>query len=147
DDISRYAELGVVAEMSPALWHLGDQPGFEMVNEAWPFASLLAAGARVTMASDWILPPNPNLFPALEGLITRPNESASLAAGIDMLTRNGAASVGGSIEVGKIANLIVLDRNLFEIDADQIGETRVLMTLFEGRLMHLDEAAPASWQQ
>ncbi len=151
-DIPRYAELGVVAEMSPALWHLGDQPGFEVVNDSWPFASLLDVGAAVTMASDWILPPNPNLFPALEGLVTRPRESASLAAGIEMLTRNGAASVGesenfGTIEVGKLANLIALDRNLFEIDANQIGETRVLMTLFEGRLVHLDESAPASWRE
>ncbi len=121
------------------------------MNDSWPFASLLAAGAVVTMASDWILPPDPNLFPALEGLVTRPNESASLAAGIDMLTRNGAASVGqsrnfGTIEVGKLANLIVLDRNLFEIDVSDVGETRVLMTLFEGRVMHLDESMRSTWE-
>jgi predicted amidohydrolase YtcJ len=150
-DIARYAKLKVVAEMSPAIWQFGAYPGFEFVNDSWPFASLLAAGAVVTMASDWILPPDPNLFPALEGLVTRPNESASLAAGIDMLTRNGAASVGqsrnfGTIEVGKLANLIVLDRNLFEIDVSDVGETRVLMTLFEGRVMHLDESMRSTWE-
>ncbi|MFD2498205.1 amidohydrolase family protein [Rhizorhabdus histidinilytica] len=51
---------------------------------------------------------------------------------------NGAKSVGwdkvnGSIEVGKFANMIVLDRDLLNISAAEIGETKVLSTIFEGR--------------
>ena len=136
-DIKRYAELGVVAEMSPAIWHYGDVEGLEMVNNWWPFASLLTAGANVTIASDWILPPTPNLFPALAGVITRSKESVGLADAIEMMTRNGAISVGkfdrfGSLEVGKSATFIVLDRNLFTIKPSEIGATDVLLTVFEG---------------
>jgi predicted amidohydrolase YtcJ len=39
----------------------------------------------------------------------------------------------GSLEVGKVANLAVLDRNLFEIPVTELSDTQVLVTLFEGR--------------
>jgi predicted amidohydrolase YtcJ len=42
----------------------------------------------------------------------------------------------GSLEVGKLANLAVLDRNLFEIPQTEISETKALVTLFEGRPVH-----------
>lgn len=149
-DIARFAELGVVAEMSPAIWHLGNVPGMEIVNEWWPFASLHKTGALLTMASDWVLPPDPNLFPALEGLVTRERESLPLADGLELMTRNGAKSVGqlerfGSLEVGKRATFIVLDRNLFEVPPTEIGDTRVLMTVFEGERVFLDDDAPEAW--
>ena len=44
----------------------------------------------------------------------------------------------GSVEVGKSADLVVLDRNLFEIPASEISETRSLVTLFEGKAVHGD---------
>jgi predicted amidohydrolase YtcJ len=44
----------------------------------------------------------------------------------------------GSLEVGKVANLAVLDRNLFEIPPTELSETKVLVTLFEGRPVHGD---------
>ena len=150
-DLRRFAELDVVAEMSPAIWHLGKVAGFEQVNDWFPFASLREAGATVTIASDWVLPPDPNLFPALEGLVTREKESRPLADGLEMMTRNGAKSVGqlhrnGSLEVGKRASLIVLDRNLFEIPPNEIGETQVLMTVFEGEPVFVHDEAPDEWR-
>jgi predicted amidohydrolase YtcJ len=45
----------------------------------------------------------------------------------------------GSIEVGKLADLVVLDRNLFEIPADGIHEARVLRTLLEGKTVYEEE--------
>jgi len=150
-DVERYAKLGVVAEMSPAIWHYGHVEGFEVVDDWWPFASLLAAGAHITIASDWILPPNPNLFPALAGVISRPKESVGLADAIEMMTRNGAVSVGqfdrfGSIEVGKLANFIVLDRDLFAIKTSEIATTNVLMTVFEGKTVYLNAIASPKWR-
>lgn len=123
----------------------------EIVNEWWPFASLHETGALLTMASDWVLPPDPNLFPALEGLVTRERESLPLADGLELMTRNGAKSVGqlerfGSLEVGKRATFIVLDRNLFEVPATEIGDTRVLMTIFEGEPVFIDDDAPEAWR-
>ena len=149
-DIARYAELGVVAELSPAIWHLGDVEGFEIVNEWFPFSSLAQAGVHITMGSDWILPPDPNLFPALEGAVTRPKESISLEFAIDTMTRNGAKAVGrdawsGSLERGKHANLIVLDRNLFAVAPTDVGETKVLMTVFEGQPVYVAPDTPTGW--
>lgn len=149
-DIPRYARLGVVAEMSPAIWHYGHVEGLKMVNDWWPFASLLAAEAKITIGSDWILPPDPNLFPALAGAITRPKEAVGLVDAIDMMTRNGAVSVGqferfGSLEVDKLANFIILDRNLFAIKPNQIAATNVLMTVFEGSIVYLNAMASPKW--
>jgi predicted amidohydrolase YtcJ len=58
-----------------------------------------------------------------------------------MATINGAKSVGwdkfnGSIVAGKFANMIVLDRNLFEVASPEIADTRVLTTIFEGRTVY-----------
>jgi predicted amidohydrolase YtcJ len=58
-----------------------------------------------------------------------------------MLTLNGAISLGwqqsmGSIEVNKLANFIVLDRNLFEVAPSEIGATKVNLTVFEGEVVH-----------
>jgi predicted amidohydrolase YtcJ len=44
----------------------------------------------------------------------------------------------GSIEVGKVADLVILDQNLFDIEPQAISETNVLITLFEGEVVHGD---------
>ena len=51
---------------------------------------------------------------------------------------NGIDDVSGSIAVGKLADLVVLDRNLFAIPAKEISETKVLLTLFGGKPVHGD---------
>jgi hypothetical protein len=45
----------------------------------------------------------------------------------------------GSIEVSKLADLVVLDQNLFEIEIEQIPKTRVVMTFFEGQQVYSGE--------
>jgi predicted amidohydrolase YtcJ len=47
----------------------------------------------------------------------------------------------GSIEAGKYADLVVLDRNLFEIESSEISEAKAVLTLFEGAVVHGDPAA------
>lgn len=91
----------------------------------------------MTVGTDWVVTPTPNLFPALEGMLDRGDESLDLPAAINALTINGAFAVGreassGSLQEGKDADFIVLDRNLFEIPIADISETRVLRTVFEG---------------
>ena len=81
----------------------------------------------------------------------------TLAEAIEAYTLGGARMLGiedqvGSIEVGKMADLILLDQNLFEIDAAAIPKTRVLTTLFDGRIVHdveyeLGDAEPADTDQ
>lgn len=141
DDLARFAALNVTAEMSPPIW-FGDIPGLEAFRErGYPFGTLARMGTRVTVGTDWTFLPEPNLFPALQGLLQHGTESVDLATGIEMLTLAGARAVGaaervGSIEPGKSADFIVLDRDLFAIPEDEIGDTRVLVTVFEGRIIH-----------
>ena len=92
----------------------------------------------LTIGTDWVVTPTPNLFPALEGMLDRGDESIDLPAALRAMTLNGAYAVGrdtvsGSLEQGKSADFIILDRNLFDISVSEISETRVLRTVFEGK--------------
>jgi len=139
-DLGRFEDLNAVAEFSPTVWHeygrtLGSPP-----RPAWQFNSILGRGALIMVGTDWPVTKDPNIFPALEGMLDRGDESVDLAAGIAAMTINGAIALGwddeqGSIEPGKIANFIVLDRNLFDIEMAEISETKVLQTIFEGRVV------------
>ncbi len=140
-DMPRFAELGVMAEMSPSVWHLygrllGDPP-----RDAWEFGTLHKHGTMLTIGTDWVVTPTPNLFPALEGMLDRGDESIDLPSALQAMTLNGAYAVNretalGSLEPGKSADFIVLDRNLFDIPVAEISETRVLRTVFEGRVVY-----------
>ena len=69
-------------------------------------------------------------------------ERAIAAYTIDVAYLNFLEAEVGSIEVGKLADLIVLDRNLFEIPRHEIHEAKVLLTLLEGDVVYSDE----SWE-
>jgi predicted amidohydrolase YtcJ len=76
-----------------------------------------------------------------------PEERASLEDMITSFTFNGAYANFlekeiGSIEVGKRADIIVLDQNLFEIPANEIAKTKVLLTLVDGKEVFRDSAIP-----
>lgn len=132
DDLPRLASLNVVAEMSPAIWHQFPYDG------SWQFNTLHKSGVLVTVGSDWLVVREPNLFPALQGMLQHGDEAVSLETALAMLTINGARAVGkeqqfGSISAGKSADFIVLNQNLFEVPVRDIGNTQVLTTVFEGR--------------
>jgi predicted amidohydrolase YtcJ len=118
----------------------------------YPIGSLQRDGAVVVSGSDWSVS-SANPFLQIETAITRtdplsdegeafiPEERVSLADVIPMLTINAAwvnhsENEAGSIEVGKYADLAVLDQNLFDIDVHDISETQVLLTLFGGEAVH-----------
>jgi hypothetical protein len=157
DDVPRFAALDVTAN-AQALWavHEGQMDeltipflGPERSGWQYPFASLLRSGARLAMGSDWsVSTPNPLL--EMEHAVTRvaylsrgakepflPDERISLEAALAGFT-SGTAFVNhlehetGTIEVGKLADLAVLDRDLFAPDAGPIGDASVLATFVEG---------------
>ena len=77
----------------------------------------------------------------LPGRVLGENEEIDLAAALDMYTRNASYIMRledktGSIEVGKRADLIVLDRNIFEIPVTEINEALVLLTIMDGRTVY-----------
>ena len=136
-DFGRFAPLRVGAEMSPAVWHLAEHD----VSHLYEFDTVVASGAEMTFGTDWSVAETPNLFPALQGAIQHGDHSIDLATGLAAMTVNGARAVGhddqrGTLVTGKAADLIVLDRNLFEIPTDEIGGTVVLRTVVGGRTVH-----------
>jgi predicted amidohydrolase YtcJ len=161
DDVPRFAELGVVANAQPLWACLDDQMrdltvpflGPERVGWQYPFAGLRRAGATLAFGSDWpVTTPDP--LKELQVAVTRipedeperepflQDERLELDAAIDAFTR-GSAFVNhlddqaGTVQVGKLADLVVLDRNLFEIDPLEIGDAKVLLTMVEGEPVHV----------
>ena len=134
EDYHRLAALNVAADMSPGYGAIvGGFPGLE---KFWEFRSLLENGALIAAGSDFPIRTQ-NYFPALQVIVTKEKQSIDLVAALDLITRNGVKVIGrskdlGSIETGKVANMIVLDQNLFEIPPTDIGKTQVLLTVFRG---------------
>ncbi|HUF48080.1 MAG TPA: amidohydrolase [Vicinamibacterales bacterium] len=162
-DIPRFASLGAVASFQP-LWAYADtyitqltEPRLGPARSRWlyPIRSVVATGAIVSAGSDWSVTTMDPL-PAIEVGVTRrdpdaaagdawlPDERVDLETMIRLYTTGGAMAgdleeVTGSITPGKSADLIVLDRNLFEIPPTAISDARVLMTVFEGRVVYRRE--------
>ncbi len=158
DDRDRLKELNVIAEVSPPVWFAGpwDPLQVEYIG-AWraaswaPVAELHSVGATVAVGSDWPAGTSTaDPFRGLEGLVTRmhPYGEVEGRSGIPvrledalvMMTLNSAKLMEmsdeiGSIEVGKFADMIVLDQNLFEIDPSAISDTRVTKTVFNGEIV------------
>ncbi|HWH25054.1 MAG TPA: amidohydrolase [Pseudolysinimonas sp.] len=146
DDQPRFGPARMTAEMSPAVWHLPMPPEAKQ-DAAFQFRTMTDLGAHMTIGTDWIFTPEPNLFPPLQGMLQRGAESVDLDVALRALTIDGAKAVGlesriGSLEVGKSADFIVLDRDLYAIPVDEVGNTVVLNTVFEGRVVHAAPGAP-----
>lgn len=158
EDIRRFRQLNVVADESPMLWFptglwFATQAviGPERAARFWPVKDLLAAGAPVAGGSDWPAGQDtPNPWIGIEGLVTRrnplgeipgalwPEQAIDLAAALKVYTLDSANAMGlgkltGSVTKGKSADLIVLDRNLFQTPPDKLHETQVMRTYFQGK--------------
>ncbi len=160
DDRPRFGELNVGAVFQ-ALWSYPDPAviqldvpmlGEERTWQMYPARSVQEAGGRIVGGSDyWVTDLDPLL--AIETAVTRQDpwtnvgeilnedERLDLDTMIAAYTINGAYQMSledeqGSIEVGKRADLVVLDRNLFEIPASEISDANITMTIFDGRTIY-----------
>lgn len=147
-DIPRLAALNVTADAqvagdftNPEHWQENNELiGAVRSDNAVPIKSLDAAGARVTLSSDWNVSPF-NPFIGLQNAVTRAPQELTLSKAIKAYTLNSAYVMRqedkvGSIEVGKLADLVVLDRNLFDIAENSINQTKVMMTVFDGEIIY-----------
>jgi predicted amidohydrolase YtcJ len=163
-DILRFKELGVVAVPQP-YWFMKDDYyynlqvpylGLKRADDEYPMESFFKAGGVVASASDYAvtIPCNPLI--AIQTGITRsclgitdpkeilwPAERATLEQMLASFTINGAyanflENTTGSIEVGKMADLIVLDKNLFNLAVEEISKVKVILTFFAGKEVFSD---------
>jgi len=160
EDIPRFGKLGVIASFQPLHAYPDDDTllvwlrnvGPERGKRAWAWRSVQAEGGVLAFGSDWpIVTLNP--WEGIQNAVTRqtvegnppegfvPQERISVADAIRGYTM-GAALAGhreqreGSLEKGKLADLIVIDRNLFEIEPTAIGKTEVLLTMVGGKVVY-----------
>jgi hypothetical protein len=129
--------------------------GEERVQGMYPLASVERSGGRIVGGSDWDVS-SANPLDAIEtavrrqdaltddGPVLNESERVSLATMIDAYTINAAWLMHqedsvGSIEVGKKADIVVLDRPLFDIPATEISDARVLETLLGGETIYAAE--------
>lgn len=161
EDIARFSLLNTAADFSPYLWHpspiiksVVDAVGHKRGQEYWPTRALLDSKAAISIGSDWpAAVPDANPWSGLAAMVTRADptgatpgtlwieQAVSLEEAIYIFTLSSARSLKledqtGSVEVGKFADLIVLDRNLFEIPPVDIAKTLVRMTFFKGQQVY-----------
>lgn len=157
-DLPRYKELGVVADFSPFFPYYGtvnknhiQAVGEEDFSKWWGIKSMMDQGVVVAIATDYpVAELNP--FVNMEAGITRldphgsneephaPEERISIEQAIKAYTWNPAFILGwenkiGSIENGKLADMVILDNNPFDIPATDISEIKVLKTLLSGEVI------------
>ncbi|MEU8247234.1 amidohydrolase [Nonomuraea sp. NPDC048916] len=161
DDVPRFAALEITANMQP-LWAAHEPQmdeltipflGPERAGWQYPFGELARTGAPLAAGSDWpVSSPNPFLgvhvavnrtVPGERAEVFLPEQRLGLAAALAAYTIGTARvnhldTLTGTIEKGKLADLVVTDRDPFSIPAAGIAETTVLATYVEGDRVHND---------
>ena len=158
-DIPRFRQLGAVCNMQP-LWARHEASveivlpmvGPERAKWMYAWRSIVEAGAPYAVSSDWgVSTLNP--FPIMQTAVTRippekpktpaflPEQTISVGDVVKGYTVNAAAAAWraddtGTLSPGKFADLIVLDRDIFAVRPEAIGDTEVLATLLAGKPVH-----------
>jgi predicted amidohydrolase YtcJ len=157
EDIRQMKELNIIASCQPLhLWADGpwceEKIGKERLKGTYPFNSLIKAGVKVCFGSDWTVVPL-NVIDGIYSAVTRfvegneegegwiPEEKISVREAVDCYTINAAYASfeedkKGSIKEGKLADFVVLNKNIFEIPPEDINSTEVDLTIFDGKIIY-----------
>lgn len=160
DDVPRFVELDVVADISPALWFPGvivDAVSSVLpegrVDRMQPNRELLDAGVLIAGGSDWPVAESPNPWAAIYGLVTRqdptrrapgtlcPDQAITLREAMTVHTTAAVEAMGLSAETGRLApglsaDFIVLERSPYEVDLEELPEFSADETWFAGQRVH-----------
>jgi hypothetical protein len=161
EDLPRFKELGVLPSVQPehiALTQRFDENpypivlGQERADKTWPLKSLYDTAGVLAIGSDCPVVSN-NPFLEIYRGVTRlhndgmpeggwnPTEKLSLYEVLRSYTYGSAYGVGredemGTLEKGKFADIVVLDRDLFRVPHEEILDTKVVLTVFDGKIIH-----------
>lgn len=153
-NLERFKKLDVIAEFSPVGWYpeefaMKARSGFgpERLKRLFNIKGVIDAGGTAVMGTDWPVS-DFNPWVGFEAMVTRADPAGdrdnqlgtpiSLEQAVKVMTINGAYAMGaedfaGSITVGKSADMIVVDRNIFDIDPfNSLHRTEVDLTIIEG---------------
>jgi len=157
DDIARFAELGVIASMQPAhcppSLHAGDvwpsRAGAERWRYSFAWQTLREAGALQAYGSDWpvvTMDPFAGLWSGLMREVWQPGDPVqrqTLAQLIDGYTRDAAYAefqehAKGMVRAGMLADLVLLDRDIFAAAPEETNQVQPLLTMVDGRVVFRD---------
>lgn len=156
EDMERFAELDISCSVQPIHIILDnnekiEKVGIERGKYAWPFKSLLETGANLAFGTDFPVAginPLEGIYAAvtrcdIRGQAASPNseEKITLGEAIRAYTYGAAYSHGfedkiGTLEAGKYADITVIDKNLFECTPDKFIESRVVLTICDGKITY-----------
>jgi predicted amidohydrolase YtcJ len=161
EDFIRFRQLGVIAALQ-LLWAEASGDTIELMKPyldpavyqwQYPARSMLDAGATISGASDWPVS-SPNVFWAIYQAETRkgpegvldPEQRMPRASMLYAYTRNSARALNqldriGTIAPGKQADLVLLDRDVTTVPVEELRDTKVLWTMFGGRVVWDSAAA------
>ncbi|MCG3161706.1 MAG: N-substituted formamide deformylase [Acidobacteria bacterium] len=161
EDIPRFAKLGVMASMEPIHADPGTTDvwskavGAERLKFAFAWQSLLKSGARLVYSSDWPAAISVDPIRGLHSAVNRrtvdgkpprgwvAEQRVSIGDALRAYTQAGAYSsfeegIKGRIAPGMLADIVVFSQDLFKIDPMRIHETRVTLTVFDGKVIYQD---------
>ncbi|USK67894.1 amidohydrolase [Peribacillus frigoritolerans] len=156
DDIHRFSELGVTVSMQPdhlAMSERGvytEQIGAEREKYVFSINTLQKTGAKLAFGTDFpidILNPLLQIYRAVTRIdssgktVWLPHECITLAEALKAYTSGPAYGTFreqelGTLEAGKLADIIVLERNLFEVLVEEIPDIKVLLTIVDGQVVY-----------
>jgi predicted amidohydrolase YtcJ len=156
DDIHRFSELGVTVSMQPdhlAMSERGvytEQVGAEREKYVFSINTLQKTGAKLAFGTDFpidILNPLLQIYRAVTRIdssgktVWHPHECITLAEALKAYTSGPAYGTFreqelGTLEAGKLADIIVLERNLFEVLVEEIPDIKVLLTIVDGQVVY-----------